>query len=210
MNAATQKNSSENITPAVHLEFIQNHLEGVAPSTAETIEQYHRSLFLHQHAPEWERHRQEIKTRQDKLSFLESRLQDTQRQLSERPKLVAVSVDGCEDVKPSAPWNGWDLGMFVVCCLGIAGLMAFGISNISFNLLESGLITFRENPIRTYLWAALLPVGAVGVKLGWDFLESCRARRAYAWICLALGIEGLSVCNRGVRPPAFSTRSMWW
>src|ERR1041385_4100258 len=118
---------SESITPAVHLEFIQNQLENLSPSTPEEIEQYHRSLFLHHHAPEWERHRQEIRTRQDKLSYLESRLQDTQRRLGDRTKLVPVDIGGVEDVKPTAPWNGWDLGMFVVCGLGIVALITFGV-----------------------------------------------------------------------------------
>src|SRR5207248_1677463 len=99
----------------------------------------------------------------------ESRLQDTRLRLSERAKLVPVRVDGHEDTQPSSPWNGWDLAMFAVSSLGIVALVTFGVLNISFNLLESGLITFRENPLRTYFWTALLPVGALAVKIGWDF-----------------------------------------
>lgn len=193
MSATASQLTPENITPAVHLEFIQNHLEGLGTSTPEQIEQYHRALFLHHHAPEWERHRQEIKTRQDQLAFLEGRLEETRRLLGDRPKLVPVTIDGAEDLKPTAPWNAWDLGMFVVCCLGIVALITFGVLNISFNLLESGLITFRENPWRSYLWAALLPVGALAVKVGWDFLEYPKCRGLYVWACLFLGIAGVLV-----------------
>jgi len=83
--------------------------------------------------------------------------------------------------------------MFAACCLGIVCLVTFGVWNISFNLLESGLITFRENPLRTYLWAALLPVGALGVKIGWDFLQERKARNYYLWTCLVMGMLGVFV-----------------
>jgi hypothetical protein len=65
--------------------------------------------------------------------------------------------------------------------------------NISFNLLESGLVTFRESPFRSYLWAALLPVGALAVKIGWDFLKEEKRRTIYLWSCLALGMFGVIV-----------------
>lgn len=191
MNATESKLVSDQITPAVHLEFIQNHLEASTPSTAEQVEQYHRALFMHHHAPEWEMHRHEVKTRQDKLLFLESQLQDTHRRLSERTRLVPVTIGGTEDVNPTAPWNGWDLSMFVICALGIVGLLIFGIFNVSFNLLESGLITFRENPFRAYLWSALLPLGALAIKIGWDFLDDPRGQKEYVWICLAVGMAGV-------------------
>jgi hypothetical protein len=60
-------------------------------------------------------------------------------------------------------------------------------------LLESGLITFRENPFRSYLWAALLPVGALAVKVGWDVLQVRTRRDAYLWGCLILGMVGVLV-----------------
>ena len=185
------KSNAAGIAPPVHLEFIQNHLEN--PGAPAEIEQYHRSLFLHHHAVEWEKHRQLAKTHQDKLGFLEARLKETQLRLSERAPLVPVTVDGREDTQPTSPWNQWDVGMFVICCLAIVGLITFGILNISFNLLESGFVTFRENPFRSYLWAALLPVGALAVKIGWDFLESQKARAVYLWTCLGLGMLGVVV-----------------
>src|SRR5438552_6726012 len=168
MNATAQKSAAENITPAVHLEFIHNQLANSANSASEEIEEYHRALFLHHHAIEWEKYRQQAKTFQDRLAFLEGRLKDTQLRLSERPKLVPASVDGQEDTTPSSPWNAWDRAMFIVCSLAIVGLITFGVLNISFNLLESGFVTFRDSPFRSYLWAALLPVGALAVKVGWD------------------------------------------
>lgn len=190
MSVPTKPN--ESITPAVHLEFIQNQLEN-ASASGEEIEKYHRALFLHHHAIDLEKHRQEARIHEDRLCFLEARLKETQLGLAERPRLVAVSLEGQDDVHPTAPWHGWDLLMFVVGLLGIAGLILFGILNISFNLLESGFVTFRENPFRSYLWAALLPVGALAVKIGWDFLQDRRQRAVYLWGCLAIGLTGVFV-----------------
>ena len=190
MNTAAK--TSEPITPPVHLEFIQNQLEN-GGSPGEEIEKYHRALFLHHHAIEWEKHRQSARTHEDRLCFLEGRLKETRLGLSERQKFVPVSVDGKEDVEPSQPWNGWDRFMFILGVLGIAALIGFGVFNISFNLLESGFVTFRDNPIRSYLWAALLPVGALAVKIGWDSLDDRKHRAAYLWSCLGIGMVGVLV-----------------
>src|ERR1051325_7342654 len=191
MKASPSKGLS--IVPAVHLEFIQNHLENPAGSAAEEIEHYHRALFLHQHAVEWEKHRQVAKTHEEKLSFLQDQLKKVDSAIAERNKLVPVTVNGEEDVKPSAPWNAWDLLMFAASGLGVICLITFGVWNISFNLRESGLVTFRENPLRSYLWAALLPVGALAVKIGWDVLEDRRKRVLYLWSCLLTGMMGVLV-----------------
>jgi len=193
MNATALKSSPENITPPVHLEFIQNQLANPESTAPAEIEQYHRALFLHHHALDWEKYRQQSKTHQERLAFLEGRLKATELELSERTKLVPVVVEGQEDTKPTSPWNKWDLAMFVVCALGIVCLITFGILNISFNLLESGFITFRENPFRSYLWAALLPVGALAVKIGWDVLEAGKKRDRYLWTCLVMGLLGVLV-----------------
>ncbi len=193
MKTTAPKSNVESIVPAVHLEFIQNELENPEVASLEQVEDYHRSLFLHHHAVEWERYRQQAKTVEDRLAFLEGQLKSTDAVLNSRTKLVPVAVDGEEDTKPTSPWNAWDLVMFASCSLGIVCLITFGIWNISFNLLESGLITFRENPLRSYLWAALLPVGALAVKIGWDFLQDRKRRDAYLWTCLVLGMAGVLV-----------------
>jgi hypothetical protein len=193
MTATASKPLAENITPPVHLEFIQNQLEGSGPASLEEIEHYHRALFLHHHALEWETWRQQAKTQQERLAFLEGRLKAAELDLSQRTQLVPVSVDGQEDTRPNAPWNAWDMAMFAFATVAIIGLIAFGVLNISFNLLESGFVTFRDNPFRSYLWAALLPVGALAVKIGWDLLESRRRRDIYLWTCLSLGILGVVV-----------------
>jgi hypothetical protein len=184
--------NSEGIVPAVHLEFIQNHLEN-PDGSAQEIEQYHRNLFLHHHAVEWEKHRQVARTHEEKLSFLQEHLKRVDAGLAQRTRLVPVTVNGEEDVKPCAPWNAWDLLMFGVSCLAVVCLITFGVWNISFNLLESGLVTFRENPLRSYLWAALLPVGALAVKIGWDVLQERGRRQIYFWSCLSLGMAGVLV-----------------
>jgi hypothetical protein len=184
--------TAESITPAVHLEFIQNQIENGGTSGDE-IESYHRALFLHHHAIEWEKHRQQAKVHEERLGFLEGKLKEAQLALSERQKFIPVTVDGREDVSPTQPWNAWDLSMFIVAVLGVVALVGFGIFNISFNLLESGFVTFREHPIRSYLWAALLPVGALGLKIGWDFLQDRRQRAIYLWTCLVVGMLGVLV-----------------
>jgi hypothetical protein len=195
MKSAASTLSEGGITPPVHLEFIQNQLEnpGEAAAAAVEIEEYHRALFLHHHAVEWEQARQRARTHAERLAFLEGRLKETELRLSERPGLVPVIVDGREDTTPSPPWNAWELFMFAICSLGILCLIAFGVSNISFNLLESGFITFRENPIRAYLWSALLPVGALAIKVGWDTIQEKRTRDRYLWFCLAAGVLGVLV-----------------
>ena len=193
MKTTASKSNADGIVPAVHLEFIQNQLENPNASGIEQIEHYHRALFLHHHAVEWEKYRQQAKTHEDRIAFLEGQLNTTDLGLNARTKLVPVTVDGQEDVKPTSPWNAWDVLMFAVCCVGIVCLITFGIWNISFNLLESGLITFRENPVRSYLWAALLPVGALAVKIGWDFLQSRQRRDIYLWSCLLFGMVGVLV-----------------
>jgi hypothetical protein len=193
MKTSTQKSSPESIVPAVHLEFIQNHLQNPAASGLGSVEQYHRSLFLHHHAVEWEKYRQQARVHEDRIAFLEDQLKNTDLGLSARTRLVPVTVDGQEDTKPSCPWNSWDFLMFAAGCLGIICLITFGIWNISFNLLESGLVTFRDNPVRAYLWAALLPVGALAVKIGWDLMQDRKRRDVYLWTCLLLGMFGVLV-----------------
>ena len=193
MKTPTPKSSPKSIEPAVHLEFIQNHLQNPTASGPESIEQYHRSLFLHHHAVEWETYRQQARIHEDRIAFLEDQLKNADLGLSARTRLVPVTVDGQEDTQPSCPWNSWDVLMFAAGCLGIVCLITFGVWNISFNLLESGLITFRDNPVRSYLWAALLPVGAFAVKIGWDFVQDRERRDVYMWTCLWLGMLGVIV-----------------
>src|ERR1044071_244399 len=193
MNGAASKSNPASITPAVHLEFIQNQLDNPNISGHEEVENYQRALFLHQHAVEWENYREQAKVHQERLSFLEGRLRSTELVLSDRTHFLPVNVDGEEDCKPNLPWNGWDIAMFVACGPGIVCLITFCVLNISFNLLESGFITFRENPFRSYLWAALLPVGALAVKVGWDVLQEKRRRDLYLWGCLGVGIIGVLV-----------------
>jgi hypothetical protein len=193
MNTTASSTNAANIVPAVHLEFIQNQLENPEPTGPDEIEKYHRALFMHHHAVQWEKYRQQARTHEEKLLFLEGQLKATDLELGARAKLVPVTVDGQEDAKPTSPWNLWDMLMFGACVAGIVCLITFGVWNISFNLLESGLITFRDNPLRSYLWAALLPVGALAVKVGWDFLQDRQRRDIYLWSCLLVGMMGVLV-----------------
>ncbi|MGN6387622.1 MAG: hypothetical protein ACTHMT_15435 [Verrucomicrobiota bacterium] len=189
MSAVISKDQA--IVPAVHLEFIQNQASLPEEAGVEEVEKYHRALFLHHHAGELEEQQQQRQIHERRLLYLESRLQDAQTRLGSLEKLVPVTIDGEADTKPSSPWNTWDAVMFASAGLAILSLIVFGILNISFNLLESGLVTFIQSPIRAYFWAALLPVGALAVKAGWDFLQSTRSRNIYLWSCLGIGIVGV-------------------
>lgn len=193
MKTPLKSNSPEAITPAVHLEFIQNQAGMAEGNGADEIEAYHRALFLHHHAAELERCQQEARLHEDRLGYLEARWKEAQAKLAGLAKLIPVQLEGEPDIQPASPWNLWDGAMFGAALLGIAGLLIFGVLNISFNLLESGLVTFMESPIRAYFWAALLPVGALAVKVGWDFLQDRRQRDIYLWTCLAAGVTGVLV-----------------
>lgn len=193
MKKTISNEPSTTLAPPVHLEFIQNQAGLPESSSVEAIEAYHRALFLHQHAAAIERFQQQERIHENRLSHLETRLKDAQGKLAGLEKLIPVNLEGEPDVKPTQPWHFWDRLMFVAALLGIVGLLVFGVLNISFNLLESGLVTFLENPLRAYFWAALLPVGALAVKVGWDCLQSPKKREVYLWICLIAGVAGVLV-----------------
>ena len=193
LNSTPNSAGTATITPAVHLEFIQNQANLPEEAGLEEIEAYHRALFLHHHARDVERFQQEGRIHEDRLVHLDARLQETHRKLATLDPFIPVQQDGEPDTRPSAPWNWWDRVMFISAAIAIAALLVFGILNISFNLLESGLVTFIESPVRAYFWAALLPVGALAVKIGWDLLQSPRTKERYLWGCLALGIAGVLV-----------------
>ena len=184
---------NQSISPAVHLEFIQNQAGLPDGAGLQQIEEYHRALFLHHHARDLERFQQEGRIHEDRLGHLEGKLKEAHARLGTTDKLIPVDVEGQPDIKPSSPWNLWDRLMFTGAFMAVVSLLVFGVFNISFNLLESGLVTFLENPIRAYFWAALLPVGALAVKVGWDFLQSRRLRTIYLWVCLFAGIAGVLV-----------------
>jgi hypothetical protein len=190
--AGIKKEAAETaITPPVHLEFIQNQAGITEADGLAEIEAYHRALFLHHHAADLEKFRQQARIHEDRLGHLEARLGQARARLGGLEKTIPVNLDGGPDVRPNLPWNAWDVAMFISAALGILALLVFGVLNVSFNLLESGLVTFTENPVRAYFWAALLPVGALGVKVGWDFLQNRRVRAVYLWLCLGLGILGV-------------------
>jgi len=193
MKTMTPSQNGGMISPSVHLEFIQNQVGLPERESLEQIEAYHRALFLHQHAAEMEINQQEVRIHDDRLAHLEARLIEIHSKLDGVEKMVPVRANGEPDIHPNAPWHHWDRFMFLLAGIGILCLLAFGVLNISFNLLESGLITFVENPVRSYFWAALLPIGAFGVKIGWDFISSQRRRDAYLWTCLGLGIVGVII-----------------
>jgi hypothetical protein len=176
---------------AIHLEYIRNVADGAEGDGAEAVEAFHRSLFLNRFGAELERCRQERETCEQRLAHLESRLRQADDRLGAEEKFVAAFDDGVADDQPNQPWNAWSRTMFGVAAAAIVVLLVFGVFNVSFNLLESGIVTFSEHPIRAYFWAALLPVGALAVKVGWDQLRGPRWKAFYYWTCLGLGLGGV-------------------
>lgn len=181
------------ISPAIHLEFIRTVAETDGGTRGQDVEAFHRALFLHQHGHDLARFREQRRVSEDRLVDLEARLGRVRQRLAGAGPFVPVLEDGRPDTQPNAPWNFWDRTMFVAAAAAIVCLLVFGVLNVSFNLLESGLVTFAEHPYRAYFWAALLPVGALAVKVGWDLLRGLRQRDIYLWTCLALGVAGVLV-----------------
>ena len=180
------------IASAINLEYVKNLAQSGNEDAIDDVATFHESLFMHQHGEDIERCRQRVTLAEDKISDLDRRLRDTRDRLTGEDPHVAVVEDGAQDTKPSSPWNGWDRTMFFVAGIAVLSLLVFGVFNISFNLLESGIVTFSEHPIRAYLWAALLPVGALAVKIGWDLLRTSRKRDGYVWTCLIIGFAALA------------------
>jgi len=179
----------DEVSSAIHMEFIENAAALGTPDGPADVAGYHEALFLHRHGRDLDRWVQQARIQEDRLAYLETRLASANRQLVDRERLIPAG--SASDQEPTPPWNRWDAAMFAVSLMGIVTLLVFGVFNISFNLLESGLVTFLEHPVRAYFWAALLPVGALAVKVGWDLLESPRRREWYLWTCLALGLAGV-------------------
>ncbi len=201
---SAQTGSSTNLSLASHdappgvgssidLDYIQNLALTQGQDGASAVETYHQAMFLHEHGVDLERYKQQEHIHQDRLDHLEQQLAGTRNRLADVERLEPIENDGELDDQPTTPWNIWDRSMFVMGVLGILAMVIFGIMNISFNLLESGIVTFMEHPIRAYFWAALLPVGALAVKVGWDLLESDRTRAHYVWATLGIGILSLLV-----------------
>lgn len=193
MSELPAKADQPQIGSAIHLEFIRTVVDAGSPTGIEEVEAFHRALFLHEHGKDLERFQQERRIREDRLVALESQLNRTTEKLNGEVKLLPAMEDGQPDTHPNAPWNLWDRTMFTIAGVAVVCLLAFGIFNISFNLLESGIVTFSEHPIRAYLWAALLPVGALAVKVGWDFLKVRWKRDLYVWTCLIIGVAAVMV-----------------
>src|SRR5438876_10088091 len=112
MSVLVKKEMPQTISPAVHLEFIQNQAGLPEAESVGGIEAYHRALFLHHHAAELEKYEQQACVHQDRLAHLENRLQETTAKLTGLDALVPVDLDGQADIKPSSPWNWWDVAMF--------------------------------------------------------------------------------------------------
>jgi hypothetical protein len=135
----------------------------------------------------------QIQTHQEKLDYLQPRLKKLRNKIKEVDSLVPVNHQDKPDIQPSQPWNIWDRFMFALAGIGILCLVIFGVLNISFNLIESGIVSFADHPFRAYFWAALLPVGAFAVKIGWDLIQPGSARTFYTWSCLLMGVVGVLV-----------------
>lgn len=178
----------------IDIDYISHLAAAPGESPASEVEAYHRALFLGRHAPEFERCVQEARIHGERVERLEARLGEVKQSVSSVNRLLQRDQAGTDSTTDTwVPWTLWDRVMVLVAGLGVVGLLVFGVLNISFNLLESGLVTFQENPVRAYFWAALLPVGAMAVKIGWDSLDGTTARKWYLWSCLGLGVVAVLV-----------------
>ena len=186
-------NAPPGVGSSIDMDYIQNLAMTQREDGAAAVETYHQAMFLHEHGLALERFKQEEHIHNDRLEHLEQQLTGTRNRLAEVERLEPIDNDGEPDDQPTTPWNIWDRTMFGMGIIGILAMVIFGIMNISFNLLESGIVTFMEHPIRAYFWAALLPVGALAVKVGWDLLENERSRAKYVWATLCIGMLSLLV-----------------
>ena len=191
--APAASHPSPGVGSSIDMDYIQNLALTQGDEGVTAVDDYHQAMFMHEHGLELEQFRQEEHIHKDRLHHLEQQLEGTRHRLSEVERLEPIEKDGELDDQPTTPWNFWDRTMFALGILGILAMVIFGIMNISFNLLESGIVTFMEHPIRAYFWAALLPVGALAVKVGWDLLENDRSRARYVWATLGIGILSLLV-----------------
>src|ERR1043165_4250607 len=98
MKALAQQNGT--VTPAVHLEFIQNQAGLPEDRGLAEIEAYHRALLLHHHAREMEMNAQQARIHQDRLDRLETQLKEVSARLIGQDKVVPVAADGQLDTKP--------------------------------------------------------------------------------------------------------------
>lgn len=188
MQSSTSTETEVALSAAIHLEYVRNMAQHGSEESIHAVASFHESLFMQKHGKDLERYVQQKKLSEDRLRDLEHRLSETRNRLIGENPHVTVEADGKQDTKPNAPWNLWDLAMFWSAGLAALSLILFGVLNISYNLLESGIVTFQNHPLRAYLWAALLPVGALAVKVGWDFIQSSKRRHFYIWSCLIIGM----------------------
>ncbi len=177
----------------IHMDYIRHLADSQSEAGAAEVEAYHRALYVNQCGPDLEQLRHQVQTHEEKLEYLLPRLKKLRNKIKEVDSLIPVKHKGEEDIQPSQPWNIWDRFMFALAGLGILCLVVFGVLNISFNLIESGIVSFSEHPYRAYFWAALLPVGAFAVKIGWDMIQPGHTRSFYTWTCLVVGLSGVLI-----------------
>ncbi|MBT5926258.1 MAG: hypothetical protein HOH33_06535 [Verrucomicrobia bacterium] len=185
--------NGQEVDSFIHLEYIQYLADSRNGDGTAEVEAYHRALFMNQYGQELEHLKHKIQTHEERLEYLQPRLAKLRDQVKDVDSLVPVNHLDKPDVQPSQPWNMWDRFMFGLAGVGIFCLVIFGVLNISFNLIESGIVSFADYPYRAYFWAALLPVGAFAVKIGWDLIQPGSARLFYTWSCLVIGVIGVLV-----------------
>ena len=183
---------SDHQTP-IHLEYIR-HLADISEDNGEEqITNYHRAMFTNKHGAELEQLAHQIKHSETRLDGLEPEWRRATEKLNAIDPLFPNNGSAAKTEESPQPWNHWDRWMFVMAGIGVVCLVVFGVLNISFNLIESGLVLFGDHPYRAYFWAALLPVGALGIKIGWDLITSRSFKSIYVWCCLGTGFLGVLV-----------------
>ena len=187
------KSNDKDMDSFIHIDYIRHLVDSQNGDGTAEVEAYHRALYMNQCGQELEQLKHQIQTHQEKLKYLQPRLKKLRNKIKEVDSLVPVNHQDKPDIEPSQPWNMWDRFMFALAGMGILCLVIFGVLNISYNLIESGIVSFADHPFRAYFWAALLPVGAFAVKVGWDLIQPGSARSVYTWSCLLMGVLGVLV-----------------
>ena len=179
--------------PPIHLEYIR-HLADISDDNGEEqITKYHQAMFTHKHGAELEQLAHQVKHSETRLDGLEPEWRRVTEKVNEIDPILPNQGNATKSEEPPQLWNHWDRWMFVMAGIGVVCLVVFGVLNISFNLIESGLVLFGDHPYRAYFWAALLPVGALGIKIGWDLITSRSFKSIYVWCCLVTGFLGVLI-----------------
>jgi hypothetical protein len=123
--------------------------------------------------------------------------------------------DDTPSAQPAKPWAWWEIGGAVLNGVGALACLFIDVHTYCVNLMESGLRTFREDPVSAYFYGGLalgLPVGLKTLlgRFGHKDGGVCRLWRGLAIATVALCIAGfvafaLAYPSPGSAPSGFGS-----